>query len=151
MGLFLKDNIFVAFNYSLKETDYSIIGQAKSELQEDKFTVSSKWVHKFWQGKAINLEGGIEIIQFENVDEDGTNNLIYIVSDYYLNRKTSIGTKISFNTGDDKTDEGKTFALGIVTYLNPHFYIRVSFEKFLSDNNPKNDSQFTSAGIGLRF
>ncbi|MGA1790193.1 MAG: hypothetical protein ACMUIM_01805 [bacterium] len=152
LGLFLKDGLLITFEYSRKETDLSISGLPNDESRTNLYTVSGKSVTEFGNDKAVNIEVGIDIEEFEEEFVSETNTIINVEGDYYLNSRTSLGGLIAKNTGDDKSDENTTFGIRLISFLTPDFYFRVDFERaFFNDNYSYNDSKRIFMNAGMRF
>jgi hypothetical protein len=148
LGVFLKDGLLVGFEYGHFKGDLSIDGIWSEELEKDKFGIGTKWVHELENGTAVNLEASVAIEDTDDRD-DGSNTIVGVAGDFYVNPRTSIGAGFALNTGDYDADEGETFQVRFRTFLDPRFSVGASFTKFLADDD--NDSQSIGVSLSLRF
>ncbi|MEE8553235.1 MAG: putative porin [Desulfobacterales bacterium] len=146
-GYFITDRLIAGLKYGYSEVEQPIPGAKESNNYE----LSAKYVRVLADGTAFNIEGGLVLRQFDDGTEDGSNAIINVLCDYYINQKVSIGAGFEINTGDNKEDEGKTFAIDFKAFVLPRISINAGFAKFLADNDEWKDKESLQVSLSVRF
>ena len=146
-GYFVTDRLIAGLKYGYSEVEQPIPGAKKYNNYE----LSAKYVRVLADGTAFNIESGLLLRQFDDGTEDGSNAIIKVLCDYYINHKVSIGAGFEFNTGDNKYDEGKTFAIDFKAFVLPRISINAGFAKFLADNDEGADKGSLQVTLSARF
>lgn len=146
-GYFITDRLIAGLKYGYSEAEQPIPGAKEYNSYE----LSAKYVRVLADGTAFNIESGLLLRQFDDGTEDGSNAIIKVLCDYYINHKVSIGAGFEFNTGDNKYDEGKTFAIDFKAFVLPRISISAGFAKFLADNDEGADKGSLQVTLSARF
>ena len=146
-GYFITKRLIAGLKYGYSEVEQPIPGAKKYNNYE----LSAKYVRVLADGTAFNIESGLLLRQFDDGTEDESNAIIKILCDYYINHKVSIGAGFEINTGDNKYDEGKTFAIDFKAFVLPRISINAGFAKFLADNDEGADKGSLQVTLSARF
>lgn len=142
-GYFLQDGLRIGLSYGQEEEDINItvppLGTQTTDY--DNYTVEAKWVSSLSAGRALNAEGSIGKRDFDDGTTDGSNTIIDLSADYYVTNMFSLGAGISFNSGDEQSEEGDTFTLNLTNFFNENYYIDVNYEKFSADDKNFSDDE----------
>jgi len=153
-GYFLDKSLLAGIQYGHIETDAKIkylTSSSETTSKTNSYALTAKFVREQSGGTAYNIEGGIEIEQFDDESDDGSNTIFGVSGDYYLNREVSLGAGFGLNTGDDKDNEGKTVNLDFNAFLTPQFAVNIALEKFIADNDEGEDADTFNVGMKVRF
>ncbi len=149
-GYFVTDRLIAGLKYGYSEVEQPIPG-ANITTEYNNYELSAKYVRVLADGTAFNIESGLLLRQFDDGTEDGSNAIFKVLCDYYINHKVSIGAGFEINTGDNKYDEGKTFAIDFKAFVLPRISINAGFEKFLADNDEGADKGSLQVTLSARF
>ena len=154
IGYFFAHNFLVGVKYSHTERDtdmeipnFSIVETTKF----DDYELAVKFVRELEDGTAFNIEGDFGVSQSDDGTDNESNTIIGISGDYYFNQKISIGGGLEINTGDDKSDEGKTFEIDFKAFVTHIFSINFGLEKFNADNDEGADEESLQFILSARF
>lgn len=151
IGWFFSKELLAFVEYSYNEARISLSGLPEITREEDDYSIGAKFVKELGDDSAFNLEASIEQSQFDEDNEDGSNTILGISGDYYFTSQTSVGADFEINSGDDKYIEGKTIGINSRIFITPQFSFRLSYKKFLADNNEGEDEDSYSATVLVRF
>lgn len=152
VGYFLSDGLLASIGYRHSKIDLTIpTSSVADSIKYDDFKVDVKYVIKQPGSTALNIEGGLQVRQFDHDTDDGSNTIVGVSGDYYFNRKISLGGGLKTNTGDDEDNEGTTLAVNFKSFINPSYSITASVEKFVADNDDGEDSDSLFFGVSGRF
>lgn len=160
LGYFPAKNLLVAFRYSQAEEEVKIAilpFPVDKTTDFDNYEIRAKYVNELGGGAAFNLEGGIEIKEFDVKDntstltDDGSNTTGFVSGDYYINNSLSLGGGLEVNSGDDESAEGDTFIFRVRNFFTPRFSAAITYETFSADNSGFNDEDTIDIRLSARF
>ncbi len=151
MSIYVKNGFLIGFGYTRQELEVSGVSVVNGAFDEDTYELSSKFVNKFGNGRAINIEAEVGITQFDDPGDDGSNTTIDIVGDYYFTPGVSFGSHFGLNSGDEKNVEGDTVSVNINTFVSPFFSVALEFEKFFAENSEGTDDDSFHITLLARF
>lgn len=144
LGYFLADGLRVDLEYGqIEET----VGASETDV--DRYAVSAKYVKKQDDGRACNLEAGIEKVDVDNTADDSYTEF-FVSADHYFNERFNIGLGYAINSGDVSSAEGDTFTLRARNFFTPMVYGEVSYVDFLPDHSIYDSDELT-VSLTARF
>ena len=153
IGKYLSDSSAVRFLYLNSDTEArSTLSSQTFNLDIDSYKLVYKTVQPLNATSYYLFSAGIELIKKNDstsVKED--NNELSILGEYYFTRMTSLGAGASFNSGDDVSDEGKTFGIGGTHFFTPQIALSVTWSTFIADDSQTEDSDSISVDVIARF
>lgn len=151
LGGFIEDGILFAIQHSHSETELSGPGILAAKTESNIYQVVAKYVGDLSDGVAFNVEGTLGIKKYDDGSADNTNTIAEVSGDYYINARNSIALGLSVNTGGNISAEGKGYAIGFNSFLNPNFNIDIGFAKFVSDDIKSEDAESLKIALSARF
>ncbi|MFQ5597851.1 MAG: putative porin [Nitrospiria bacterium] len=149
IGVFIEDGFLVDVSYETSERERTIVGLRDVSFDDRFYSLNVKRVKKRGRGQAVNLELGLGLNRFDEPGENGSNTIGSLSGDYYFNPRMSLGGAIQVNRGDEKDNEGETYAVSIVIFLNPSLAIALYYDRFHADNaSGEADDTFSAAMTG---
>lgn len=140
----------IQYSHSSRETTFSGTSFT-SDSKSDFYGASARYVKEKPDGTAYSIAGTVGIERFDDDDDSASNTIVSISGDYYFNRMVSLGAGYTFNTGDDKDDEGNTFNVNLNAFLNQHLSFNAGFTKFFADDPEGEDAESFNVAVTTRF
>ncbi len=147
LGYYLTVRSAIALQYSQTDQDTKINGIISSETKTDRFELFYKNVLYLGQVNFLNMVAGAAYI---DDDADHRNTEIGIAVDYFFNRSLSLGGDFLINSGDNMSDEGKTYVVNVEAFISPTASLGFAFEQFSADE-ADNDNETVRLTFALRF
>lgn len=145
IGKYVSDTALLGFSYMTGTQ--SITGQPDNDLGGIEF--SGKMLTKM-NGKAVSLNASFGQESYDyGSGNDGTNTILSIGGDYYVDDTLGIGAGYATNSGDDSSTEGSTLSFNITKFVTNTTSILFGYETFLADS--ADDSTTLTLGISARF
>lgn len=110
-----------------------------------------KTIEQLASGDFYGFSANVELIKQDVNSVKADNREISIAGDYYFTLETSLGASLTLNSGDDASDEGKTFAINTTHFFNPRIALYLELSRFSADNNLEEDNDSVAAAIVARF
>jgi len=150
LGKYLNDTSAIDLIYVQHDIDFET-PSTRPPLKIKRIEIEYKTVQPLESNKYYNLEFVFSLIKLENNAIKEDNNELSIAGDYYFTLESSLGAGLTINSGDDKSDEGKTFTVNATHFFNPHIALNIEIEKFKADDNLEEDSKSIAADLIARF
>ena len=153
IGKYLNDSSAIRFTYMNSDTEIrSTVSSLTANLDIDFYKLAYKTVQPLNATSYYLFSAGIELIKkndSSSVKED--NNELSILGEYYFTRMTSLGAGASFNSGDDISDEGKTFGIGGTHFFTQQIALNIIWSTFIADDSQTEDTDSISIDVIARF
>lgn len=150
-GTFLRDGQLVVLGYEHVDADLSANGWSVSKAEADAYSLAFKGVYEHADDSAVNIEFHAAREDFDDFSGTGSNTILGVGGDYYVDRFTSFGASLSSNTGDKASVEGNTVGCRFRMFLNPRFSVSGELKKFIAENDGTDDRQTGFVGMAARF
>ena len=152
IGKYLNDSSAVKFSYASSDIEVRnfVSTQASSE-EIDYYELSYKTVQSLGTTSYFSFSTGIELRKAESASVKEDNHELAFLGEYYFNRMTSLGVAASFNSGDNVSDEGKTFGIGVTHFFIPQFALNIDMSRFNADDSQTEDADSISVEAIARF
>lgn len=151
IGKYVTDHSTIIVNYSQLDGEANFVPSTTSTIKTTEIGVEYKTVEKLQGDAAFNFEASLASSDTDINTTSETNTIIGFSGDYYLDKSISVGASLEINSGDDKSDEGKTVGLNLSMFLTPSFAVFVEFNQFIADDASGDDSDEVAFGGVARF
>lgn len=152
IGKYLNNSSAVKFSYASSDIEARNFVSAKTSSEDiDYYELSYKTVQSLGATSYFNFSAGIELTTAESNSVKEDNHELTLLGEYYFNRMTSLGAAASFNSGDNVSDEGKTFGIGVTHFFIPQFALNIDGARFNADDSQTEDANSISVEAIARF
>ena len=148
LGYYISDGLFVGASYSggeFKVPDYDLTSKSND------YGVSVKYVSELSGDRAINIQGGYSVDNNDDGTDKETDRTVRLSSDYYLNRRLSLGAGVSQYTGDNSSGDGSDYGVNLRFFFNTNLSARVGIYKFEAKNDEGSNSDSLSLTLSARW
>ena len=153
IGKYLNDSSAVIFSYTSSDTEVqNTVPSQSANLDIEYYGLSYNTVQSLDATSYYRVSAEIELINksdSDSVEEDNVE--LGILGEYYFTRMTSLGAGIMFNSGDNVSDEGKSFGVGFTHFFSPQVAFDITLSRFNADDSQTEDADSISVGVIARF
>ncbi len=140
------DGLLAGVEYNNVKTEITGL----SDITDTGYGVFAKYVGDM-MGRTIGLNGSIGTGKRDTGSATLDNMNVAVAGDYFFNRALSAGLGLAVSTGDDKANEGTTWAARGDYFFTPRYSVRVSYSMFSADNSGFEDENALDAVLAARF
>ena len=152
IGKYLNDSSAVKLSYASSDIEArDVVSIQTSSEDVDYYELSYKTVQSLDATSYFNLSAGVELRKAESTLVKEENYELTFLGEYYFNRMTSLGAAASFNSGDNVSEEGKTFGIGVTLFFVPQFALNIDLTTFNADDSQTEDAYSISVEAIARF
>lgn len=150
-GTYLGDGQLVWLQYGHVETELTVNGGPTTRAEADAYTLAFKGVYERPDDTAVNVALRAVRDDFDDSSGTGSNTILGIEGDYYVDRYTSLGASLSSNFGDKVSVEGDTLGCRFRTFLNPRVSIDGGLRTFIAKHDGIDNERTAFVGMAARF
>ena len=151
LGSYINKNSYVEVSYIKSDSDLTILPSTTSTANVTDIDISYKLVKELQGDQAFNIEVTLTSSKYDDNVTVETNTLVELLGDYYFNQSISVGARIESNTGDEKTETGKTLGLDFNVFVTSSIAVYAEFNQFSADTAAAVDTDEITFGAKARF